>query len=786
MEKWGGSDLKKKDQEWMQEQKRVEHVINKIKQKQAELRSESSEVEKEAIEIRRHFWEDVTVNLEDFNEVLETASSLRQQAALLSERESRVRQAKQQIQLLTKLTDSPYFARIDFQEEGESQPEKIYLGIGSFYDEESEEFLIYDWRAPISSLYYDFPPGPAKYSTPTGSVHGTLKRKRQFVIKKGKIESLFDTGVTIGDELLKTILGKQAEPHMKSIVATIQREQNQIIRDHQSKVVLVQGVAGSGKTSTAMQRIAYLLYRDRGRLHPDQMILFSPNSMFKSYISTVLPELGEENIQQTTFQEYLEEKLGKTFKIEDPFNQMEYLLGKDTKNDEIRRKGILFKSSQAYLNLLEAYLALLAEKGMIFQDITFRGETYLSAKEIETYFYRLQDITKIPNRLEQTKAWLLSKVKEWEQVEQKKPWVEEEIDYLDEATYNRVERQLQKQKKDVDLKQVQKALAKVVVSKHFAPLKKWIKQLKFMDSKAIYQQLFRKGQELIDQSSQLTLPVEWQAIGDQSLAKMEQGELFYEDATPFLYLKERLEGFDTNNTIRHLVIDEAQDYSPFQFAVLRQLYPRSKFTILGDFNQAIYPHTDKSDHFFSHVPFPAEDIKRYTLKRSYRSTMEIIRFAQQLLRDEKGLIPFERHGKKPILSIYQHHEERYLAMAKQILQLQKEGTELIAVLCRTESEAIDVYEALTKKHNLHAQRLHKHSLSFQQGVVILPAYLAKGIEFDVVMIANASNYQAEWERKLFYTACTRAMHELYLYARDETNPFLREVSKSDYQIQSES
>lgn len=777
--------MKKKNQEWTQEQQRVDDIIRKIQQKQKELHTDRAQAEKEMMTIRKNFWEDVTVNLEDATEALETATSLRQQAEVLSERERRVQHAEKEMDLLRKLADSPYFARIDFQEEGETKPEPIYLGIGSFYDEKKDEFLIYDWRAPISSLYYDFPPGPATYSTPSGTIQGTLKRKRQFVIKRGKIESLFDTGVTIGDELLRTILGKHAEPHMKNIVATIQREQNQIIRDHQSPVVVVQGVAGSGKTSVAMQRIAYLLYRYRGHLHTDQMLLFSPNFMFQSYISTVLPELGEENIQQTTFQEYLESKLSKTFRIEDPFDQMESLLGPVTNQHEIRRKGIIFKSSPAYLKLLETYLSQLIETGMIFHDIVFRDETVLSAKEIESYFYSLTEINKIPHRLEQTQSWLLQQLKKWEQEERTKPWVEKAIDYLDEKTYDRVYQWLQKRRKNVSFVQLRYELAKVVVKKQLAPLKRWIKEFKFVNSRAIYQQLFTEAKEWTHRLPNLKLPDEWEAICRQSLAKMDQGELFYEDATPYLYLTERLKGFETNNTIRHLIIDEAQDYSSFQFAVLRRLFPRSKFTILGDLNQAIFPHADEKSDWFSsiHVPFHDLAIKRYTLNKSYRSTVEILTFAQQLIQGKTEIIPFERHGKKPTLAIYKNEDDRYQAMAHQIRQLKDEGHESIAILCKTNSEAIEVAEILSNQHHINVQRLHKHSPSFQQGVVVLPAYLAKGIEFDGVLIADAAKYQHEWERKLFYTACTRAMHTLSLYASDETNPFLQDVSAADYHVQ---
>ncbi|MBW7458897.1 helicase, partial [Paenibacillus sepulcri] len=344
------------NQDWTEEQRRVDEVVEQIDTRIDLLEQETLESKSEMVEIRKNFWEDVTVNFEDTAEVAETFASMKQQAELLSERERTHGQASVQLRTLRKLRNSPYFGRIDFMEDGEQQEDCIYLGIASLRDRADENYLIYDWRAPISSLYYDYPPGPAEVETPSGTIHGELKVKRQFVIRDGIIVSLFDTGVTIGDELLQEVLGKQSDAQMKSIVATIQGEQNRIIRNERSRLLVVQGAAGSGKTSAALQRVAYLLYRYRGILKADQIVLFSPNPMFNSYVSTVLPELGEENMEQTTFQDYLAYRIGRAFRLENPYAQLEYALtGMDQPGYEARIEGIRFKASDGFVALMDRY-----------------------------------------------------------------------------------------------------------------------------------------------------------------------------------------------------------------------------------------------------------------------------------------------------------------------------------------------------------------------------------------------------------------------------------------------
>lgn len=773
------------------EQQRLDGVIEEITNRIEVLKEHVTVVSNDIIGIRKHFWDDVTVNFEDAIEAVETYASIKQQAEVLSERERIHLHAQNQLRTLQRLKNSPYFGRIDFREETESVPEPIYLGIASLLDKNDEQFLIYDWRAPISSLYYDYPPGAAEYNTPSGVVSGEITCKRQYIIRDGTLLHLFDTGVTIGDELLQEVLGKQADSQMKSIVATIQRDQNRIIRNERSRLVIVSGAAGSGKTSAALQRIAYLLYRYRKTLTAEQIVLFSPNSLFNSYVSTVLPELGEENMQQTTFQEYAEHRLGDLFRLENPLEQMEYVLtAREQPGYSARLAGIRFKSGALFLRAMDEYANSLKQSGIMFRPITFNGSTLISAAHIHELFYSLDTNLPIPNRMILVAKALLAELKSMEKRERSKPWVEDEIELLDRDAYVAAYQSLRRKKQfreDTfdDFEREQELLSTWIVKKQFQPLRDFIKELQFIDTPAIYLQLYSSpallGTLLPDMSGQ-GLPESWPEVCEQTVERMAQGELAYEDIPPFLYLQERLEGKQTNNLIRHVFLDEAQDYSAFQFALIKSLFPRAKMTVLGDWNQAIYAHTYHQDSFDAITSlFESEQTDSFTLTKSYRSTYPIVLFTRQLLTDGNHIEPFMREGRLPTVTRVTTAGAHTDRIEERIRELTNRGHQTIAVITKTLDEARETYQAL---HDRLSIRLIEHStISFDKGILVIPAYLAKGVEFDAVIISDASAtcYAEESERKLFYTACTRAMHELHLYYFDELSPFFATVSPDSYE-----
>jgi len=776
------------DHDWMEEQQRVDRVTAEIDRRLETVQEQVSGMQADIVEIRKNFWDDVTVNFEDAHEAAETYASIKQQAEVLSERERSHRHAHKHLTTLQKLRQSPYFGRVDFVEGGCSQAEHIYIGIASLLDESESEYLIYDWRAPVSSLYYDYPPGPARYETPGGTISGEMVLKRQYIIRDGVIRSMFDTGVTIGDELLQEVLGKQSDTQMKSIVATIQKEQNRIIRDERSRLLIVQGAAGSGKTSAALQRVAYLLYRFRGMLQADQIVLFSPNPLFNSYVSTVLPELGEENMQQTTFQEYLERRLGKWFAVEDPFTQMEYVYtAMDQPGYAARLEGIRYKASVAFMAAMERYLVELAKAGLIFKAITFRGRTLIPAERIRDAFYALEHTLPIPNRLQLVAKQLLEELKELAKRERRRPWVEEEMELLDRDAFQEAYEELRRRKRlggntFDDFALEKQLLSTMVVNEAFKPLRAAVKRFRFVDIPAVYRQLFADPayHSLVAEDGQL--PESWPAICEQTLTRLEQGELAYEDATPYLYLKERIEGFQTNTSVRHVFVDEAQDYTAFQFAFLKRLFPHAKMTVLGDFNQAIHAHAAQEVDFtrLSGL-YEGESTETILLTRSYRSTRPIVEMTRHLVPGGEAIEPFNRDGKTPTLHQAKDEQALHEAICQRIAALQQENYKTIAMICKSAAEAEHAYAALSDR--LPLRLIKKETVSFEHGVLVIPAYLAKGMEFDAVLIYNASaqQYGRDNERKLFYTACTRAMHELHLFYSGELSPFLAALPAGLYE-----
>ncbi|WNB91186.1 RNA polymerase recycling motor HelD [Bacillus sp. NEB1478] len=763
------------NREQEKEQKRVDEVVQNLSQETDNLQHHLGGKMADVVQLRKNFWSDVTVNLDDPDDAIETAASIKQQAELLSEIERSHTSAESQLKTYEKLKNSPYFGRIDFKEDEESESEKVYLGIASYYDEESMAFLVHDWRAPISSLYYDHSLGEAKYNAPGGVIHGDLQLKRQFIIKNAKIEGMFDTGEAIGDDLLQQVLGKQANTQMKSIVATIQKEQNAIIRNTVSDLLIVQGAAGCGKTSAALQRVAYLLYRDRETLQSHHVVLFSPNNMFNSYVANVLPELGEENMEQTTFQAYINHHLSDHFSVETPFEQMEELLSGSS--DAVRLEGIRFKASVEFLQAIHKYVEQLSESGLMFSDIKFREKTIIPAKRIKQYFYKLDNKETVPYRMKNTAEWILEELKKAERRERKKPWVEKEIQLLDQHVYTKLYEQLQKRNKYRDdsfndMASEQKVLSAYITRLAFKPVRESVEKFSFLDMKGIYSKLFQMNQKGMDDYRT------WSDVCKFTLFNLKQNFLSNEDATPFLYVKELLIGFQSNAAVRHVFIDEAQDFSPFQFAFIQRIFPRANLTILGDLNQSIYAHS--SDNSFSMLEnlLDKKNPEIITLTRSYRSTKEIVEFTKSMLCDGGEIIPFNRSGEKPAVVKLVDEASLDDELESTVQKWKNENHDTIAIICRTAKESYEVYDKL--KSRLDMKLMVNEDTAFQKGIIIIPSYLAKGIEFDAVAIYNASAYQNERERKLFYTVCTRAMHELTVFYQGEPCPFIEETSKELY------
>lgn len=743
--------------DWNFERNRLERVKADIKHEIKRLEGIVEHRGSEVLDIRQNFWDEVTVNLANYDDVAETAASITQQQAVLTQQERSFRHAEQTLHKLLRLQSTPYFARIDFCEAGLEKADQVYIGLGSVVDEDTHELLIYDWRAPISGIFYDYSPGPAKYQTPDGEIEGEMLLKRQYIIKKGQLEDMFDTGINIGDEMLQVMLAKSAHEKMSSIVMTIQQEQNQIIRDDQNRVLVVQGAAGSGKTSVALQRVAYLLYKYRHSLNADQMLLFSPNSLFNDYVSNVLPELGEANMLQTTFQDHLDRGFEEQWQVEDAYDQLEYLLtGSASEADyQARVKGIEWKTSTSFMKLLDQYIEHLRHQDILFENFTFKDKVLVSKDELAQWFYQeFGHDDSISNRLDKVKEKVLAELDKMEQ----------------RITRNLFKRMVKnpkylgsdKEMKEDSLRKAKKALA---------PLRDMAKRLAFVDIMGMYTRLISNS-DWIERFG-LCVGEEFEKMGRLTIEKLDRSVIPYEDATPIVYLQSAFKGFHALNRIKQVIIDEAQDYSPFQLEYIYRLFPRARFTLLGDLNQGIYSANVQSYERIGQL-FGQEDVKVTRLTKSYRSTSEIIDFTKRILRDPEPVEPIGRHGEQPQMNYVAQPEQLASHVAKGVRSLLQRGAQSIAIICKTEQESAHAYEKLKTVIDSELHLFTKKSRSFISGVVVVPAYLAKGLEFDGVIVFNASKevYERESERKLLYTACTRALHFLQVYYTGEATPLI--------------
>ncbi|MDW7773759.1 MAG: 3'-5' exonuclease [Desulfobulbaceae bacterium] len=594
---------------------------------------------------------------------------------------------------LRKLLLSPYFGRFDFIRDGQAQPVAVYVGIHTFFDEEQKKYLIYDWRAPIATMFYDYETGEARYESPSGEISGRIELKRQFRIREGRMEFMLESALNILDEVLQEELSRASDDRMKNIVATIQRDQNAIIRNEDAHALIIQGVAGSGKTSIALHRIAFLLYRFKDTLTSKDILIISPNKVFADYISNVLPELGEENIAETEMEVLADELLDHKFRFQTFFEQAALLL---KKNDENLQRRIQEKSSLAFLKKLDEYAAHLEQTSFRPDDVRINGYR-VQAGFIEECFKKYRGMP-IAGRLREVAA---------------------DIEHRIGISHN------------YDLTGGERAELK-------ASLKKMHKGSTL---RATYKNFFA-----------------W--LGKPELFKPAKNSILeYADVFPLIYLKMRLEGVNgVGREVKHLVIDEMQDYTPVQYAVISKLFPCRK-TILGDANQSVNPFSSSTSEEIRKVFRQADCVK---LCKSYRSTCEITRFAQHIS-PNPDLVAIERHGDEPRVLGFQSRKEETEEIQRLIDEFLERNCHTLGIICKTQDQADQLHQAIhAGEHKVRL--LTSRSSAFSRGVVLCSVHLAKGLEFDQVIVpfATADNYATDMDRNLLYVACTRAMHSLTL------------------------
>lgn len=748
--------------EWAKEEARLKRTLKAIHARLAEVEEIVRYHKQRVIQTRQTMWEELPHTAEGIDEAIQ----LVQHQKYLGELEREYLIYRRLLPILERMASSPYFGRIDFQETGADRPREIYIGISSMVEPETGAHLVYDWRAPISSLFYDYQPGPGSYVAEAGRVEGEILLKRQYKISKGRLEYVFDTELTIEDELLQQILSQSTDLKMRTIVQTIQREQNRAIRAEGSPLLIVQGPAGSGKTSIALHRVAYLLYRHRDTLSAKDIVVVSPNQVFNDYISGVLPDLGEENMQQTTFsqlvQKHLQESLGEDYTIEEGSAHLEYLFAKrGTPGYDLRVQEVTYKGSTAFFNEVQAYVERLHQgEGLDFPDIVWQGKRVISGAEIrklvtETYSYL--PFSKRLDKAGRRIRYLLQPMRE-ERLRAARQRLENDPTHQDKNSREIL------------------ALARSLVDEEFADIEMLIDRFTAVDILDHYANLFRRSagtrNATKDERALLNGAAQQAAIFKATLARLAQGRIAYEDVAPLLYLKAALGEIQGDREIRHVVIDEAQDYSAFHYEVFRELFPAATFTVLGDPAQSIHPYLGTADLTAVEKAIAPGKSAVIRLEISYRSTKEIIELARLIDPERSGARPIDRSGSKPLLVRVDDPAALPQAAAAHVRRLHEKGIRSVSIICKTAAEAQRAYAELRKELPLHLVTADDDTLA--HGDVVIPAYLAKGLEYDGVLIYDASDgtYSHESERRLFYTACTRALHHLHLLYTGSPTPFL--------------
>ncbi|GAW98836.1 RNA polymerase recycling motor HelD [Secundilactobacillus mixtipabuli] len=754
-----------------QEQTHLNAVIDKIKIAQVKSQERIDKAKSDESGIRDNLVNELRLKTDSYEGIMETGLSVHQQQQQLNERQNSWQHATDELNTLKKMEKTPYFARIDFHEVGEPKTESIYIGLASFSDE-PDRFLVYDWRAPISSVYYDGGLGNVTYQTPDGEQTVDLKLKRQFQIEDGTIKTVFDTEEAVGDQMLLDALSEQSDTKMKSIVTTIQKEQNQIIRDTKSDLLFVQGAAVSGKTAAVLQRVAYLLYRYRGKLTSAQVILFSPNQLFNDYIDQVLPELGEQNMVQMTYYQYTGHRLPKM-----AVETLAQRFGEDYTAAEKRIDAL--KGSLVFYNAVTAYANHLEKEDMIFRNINFKGKPFFTKEKIHEIYYSFNENYRLFNRLDGTREQLIKMLNRRISSEMRAKWVEEAVQDLSQEEMNQMKGEDPQEIEDADKEY--KFYARKIVMKAFAPIRQAVVRNRFLSINGQMVHMLRSIPAIINLDDYGISKADWKASVERTIADIKQSKMTLSNISPYLYLYDKMSGHKGEKDMRYVFIDEIQDYTPFQLAYLKFSFPRAKFTLLGDLNQAIFTK-ENSKTLLSELStmFDPEKTRVVQLTQSYRSTEQITDFTRHILVNGEAVKAFDRAGALPVMSVQPDRQATLKRLIKQ-LRANNNAEESTAIIGKSLADCRKLSEELNEA-GVKATLIQSENQRLAPGVIIVPSFLAKGLEFDAVIVWEASekNYHDDDERQLLYTICSRAMHQLTVLATEKLSPLFDTVPEEEY------
>ncbi|WP_461202777.1 RNA polymerase recycling motor HelD [Anoxybacillus sp. TBDG-1] len=687
--------------------------------------------------------------------------------------------ASSEIDALKRIKNKPYFSRINLKIEGHSNENVYYIGKTSLYDKSTQEPIIVDWRSPIANVYYDGRLGEVSYESNEGLIKGYLSLKRRFEIENGELIYFEDVDLTTTDELLQKSLSGKADQRLTEIVSTIQAEQNKVIRADLTRPIIVQGAAGSGKTTIALHRISYFIYHFADTFKPENLMIIAPSKMFIGYISAALPELGVDRIRQSTYIDFVLECIGKKIKIIDPNQKLISFINHEYDNEHMVKWLSRFKGSLIYKKLIDQYLKHIRNELCPTEDFKLERFRLTSGKRLKKLF--IEDYKYLPfySRIEKIKNVLKSELKH------KKKTILTKIektydDALEKALYHTKDPAKRKKQVTQLMEQKEKLLnqinieSKSVVNTYMSsfPKKTLLEYYKGLFSNKT---LFHTYAENILTNKQADFFFKY----NQQLLAENQVEV--EDLAALFYMQHKIFGIKQDVKVKKVVIDEAQDYSEFQLYALKEGLETDMFTIVGDLAQGIHSYRGlKSWKVLTETIFPRANY--LTMQKSYRTTIDIMNVANEVLNameeEVPNVDPVVRRGPKPIYYSYDKEKDLVENIHLVLQHVKKKGELSIALIGKTEKECKALYRLLKKSLNAPIQLLKENQQMEKGHLVIVPSYLSKGLEFDVVFIVSLQESYSldEIDIKLLYVAMTRPMHELYMFAKQKEDLLLNNVN----------
>ncbi len=697
--------------------------------------------------------------------------------------------------VLTKDIDSfreaisePYFGRVDFREY-RGLGDTIYIGKRGISNTKEGEEVVIDWRAPIADLYYSGTGGEASYKAPGGVINGTLNLKRKFLFKDGDIKEIFDEGINelmingeegqgLVDEFLKINLEESRGKKLKEVVATIQKEQNNIIRWPKNLPIIVQGSAGSGKTTIALHRLAYLIYRYREHMKGEQILVLAPNKLFLDYISDILPSLGAGEVKQETFEGIISSKFKIKGKIYNKDEKLKSIMEEEDKNKvNLIINASRLKGSLLFKEMIDRYITLIEGRALEINDITISGEVLFTKKEIMRLY--LKDLKNYPinKRKDEIKRYLNLKIKE--RIEQLVYKVDRDWEGRIQVIRNKLIDPEERRKELIEIYDARDAIKENIKKNSKKAFNDYFKAWRGIDSKDIYYNFFN-DEELFSIASNDKISTELSEFIREEYNKNYRENIIDEDDLAALsYIRIILEGVQDKEKYEHIVVDEVQDYSPFQVYVVNRLCKGNSLTLVGDLAQGIYYYKgierweDITEGLFE------GNATYIQLTQSYRSTVEIIDFAKGALEAQelglKNALPVLRHGEKPKV-IKVNDSKKYGEVIDNIIEEAKsKGKNSIAIITKDGTEALNLSKILKKSSKNKFSLIKGKEKSMESNVIIIPSYLTKGLEFDCTIIFNPSkdNYSKNiLDERLLYVSLTRALHLEYIVEVDNLSELI--------------